>query len=85
MNINWTPQAAEDVAEREGISLGEKHWCVITNSRELIARNGHVPSLREVGAMCGMSVDEINNLFPGTAAEVIARLAGASKFERNAR
>jgi sulfur relay (sulfurtransferase) DsrC/TusE family protein len=85
MNINWTPQSAEEAAKREGISLGEKHWCVITNSRELIARRGHVPSLREVGAMCGVSVEEINTLFPGAAAEVIARLAGAPEIERNAR
>jgi tRNA 2-thiouridine synthesizing protein E len=78
----WTPRMAEELAESEGLSLSEKHWCVIASARELIARNDRVPSLREVGATCGLTRAEIETLFPGGAAEVIARLAGALELER---
>ena len=50
--------------------------------RELIARDGHVPSLDEVSAICGVSLAEMRALFPGVAEEVLARLAGAQELER---
>jgi sulfur relay (sulfurtransferase) DsrC/TusE family protein len=80
MSVEWTPQLAEEIAVHEGIALGEKHWCVIAGSRELVARNGRVPSLAEVGATCGVMVAEINDLFPGGAEEVLARIAGAPEI-----
>ncbi len=82
MNAEWTPQVAEELAGREGIALGEKHWCVIAGSRELIARSGRVPSLDEVSASCGVTPAELKALFPGAAEEVLSRLAGAPEFER---
>ena len=80
MSSDWTPRVAEELAGQEGIALGEKHWCVIASSRELIARSGRVPSLEEVGAMCGVTPAELRTLFPGVAEEVLARLAGAPEF-----
>ena len=77
---DWTPDLAEELAGDAGIALGEKHWSVIASSRELIARNGRVPSLDEVGAMCGVTPAELRTLFPGGAEEVLARLAGAPEF-----
>lgn len=82
MIVDWTPQIAEDQAGLEGIPLEEKHWCVIASVRELMARNGRVPSLAQVGAMCGIPVAEVKALFPGVVEEILARLAGAPEFER---
>ena len=82
MNADWTPQAAEQLAREEGIALGEKHWCVISSSRELTARNGRTPSLDEVTAMCHVTLAEVKTLFPGEAEEVLARIAGAPELER---
>lgn len=82
MSADWTPQIAEERAEEEGIALNEKHWCVIAGSRELVARDGHVPSLDEVSAICGVSLAEVRALFPGVAEEVLGRLAGAQELER---
>ena len=82
MSSDWTPQVAEERAGEAGIALSEKHWCVIAGSRELIARDGHVPSLVEISAMCGVTLVEVKELFPGVAEEVLARLAGAPEFER---
>lgn len=77
MDTDWTPQIAEELAAQEGIALGEKHWCVIASSRELLARNGRVPSLDEVSAMSGVTPAELHALFPGVAEDVLSRLAGA--------
>lgn len=82
MTTDWTPEVAEDLAVREGIAMGERHWCAITSTREFIARNDRVPSLREVSVMCGMTPAELKTLFPGQVEEVLARLAGAVQFER---
>ena len=82
MTTDWTPGVAEELAGREGIAMGEKHWCAITSTREFIARNERVPSLNEVSAMCGMTSAELKTLFPGEVEEVLARLAGAVEFER---
>ncbi len=82
MNTDWTPQVAEELAGREGIALGERHWRVIAASRELIARRGRVPSLDEVSAICRVTPAELKALFPGVAEEVLSRLAGAPEFER---
>lgn len=82
MNGDWTPQSAEEVAKEEGIALGEKHWCVITSSRELTARNGRAPSIAQVSAACHVSVQEVRNLFPGDAEAILAHIAGAPEFER---
>ena len=82
MNDEWTPSAAEEVAAVLGIVLGEKHWQVITESREFIARHGRAPSLARVSATCGVALGELRKLFPGSAEEVLARLAGAPELER---
>ena len=82
MSADWTPQVAEELAGYEGIALGEKHWCVIATSRELTARSGRAPSLDEVSAMCGVTLIEVNALFPGGAEQVLARIAGAPEPER---
>ncbi|MEO8034111.1 MAG: TusE/DsrC/DsvC family sulfur relay protein [Acidobacteriota bacterium] len=82
MTTDWTPQVAEELAGIEGIALSEKHWCVIASSRELAARNGRPPSLGEVCSACGVTLKEVKALFPGQAAEVLARLTGATELER---
>ena len=83
MNDDWTPEMAERFARSEGIALGEKHWCFISTSREVIARSGCAPSLPELSAMCGVSASELRSLFPGEAGELLARLASAPELERS--
>ena len=82
MKDDWTPRVAEEVADVAGIVLSEKHWRVIAESREWIARRGHAPSLAELSARCGVPLAEIRELFPGGAEEVLARLAVAPEPDR---
>ena len=82
MDALWTPDAAEAVASAEGLALTERHWCVIASARELIARTECNLSLDDVSATCGMSLDELRQLFPGAAEDLLARLAGAPELER---
>lgn len=82
MDDFWTAGAAEDVAEAEGMELGEKHWRVIVGARELIATSGCTPTLAAVSALCGIPLNEVQQLFPGAAEDLLARLAGAPELER---
>ena len=85
MSADWTPAFAEELAAAEGIELGEKHWCVIATAREFVALHDLMPSLAELCAICGLTVRQLNALFPGAAEEVLARLAGAPELERKER
>jgi tRNA 2-thiouridine synthesizing protein E len=83
MNVDWTPEQAETIARHEGIALGEKHWCVITTCREVIARRGRAPSVREICALCAIDAGELESLFPGGAERLLALVAGVPEFERS--
>lgn len=78
----WTPKLAEEAADAAGIVLGEKHWQIIVTSRELIASNGRAPSLAELSATCGVALADLEQLFPGVAEDILARLAGAPELEK---
>ena len=82
MDSDWTPKAAEEAAEAEGIALSEKHWRVIAGSRELIASHGRTPSLAEVSETCGVALRELKRLFPGGTEHVLAHIAGVPELER---
>lgn len=77
----WTPELAEEAAKEEGIELGEKHWQVITGTRELIAM-GREPTLAELSVTCDIPVGDIEQLFPGPHRSLLERLAGARELER---
>ena len=62
----WSEEMAEQLARESGISfLGETHWRVIHFIREYYLQNGRAPLHRELKKGIGMTVIEIEGLFPG--------------------
>ena len=62
----WSEGIAEQLAREMGISsLEETHWRVIRFIRDYYLQNGRQPLHRELKKGSGMSLMEIEGLFPG--------------------
>jgi len=79
----WTEEVALQLAQKEGITLSEKHWDILHFVRnEFYANNGHVPGESEIrSAMVRewktpLSVTDLTTLFPEGAHTQGAKIAG---------
>jgi sulfur relay (sulfurtransferase) DsrC/TusE family protein len=73
----WTPETAEVVAREAGIGpLTPEHWTVLVHYREDTARRGFAPCLRRLAELTGLREARIGQLFPGSPASLVARIAG---------
>lgn len=75
----WTPQIAEAIAAREGITLTDRHWIVINFDRKEFAANGESPTLRRITKATDVNTKEIYQLFPGGPGKLAAKIAGLKK------
>ncbi len=75
----WSPEAAEALAEAEGISLNDKHWNVITFCREDAAQQGTPPGLRRISKLSGVNMKELYQLFPKGPGKLAAKISGLPK------
>ena len=79
----WSPEAAQALAQHAGIALGADHWRVIELAREFYERTGVVPAMRPLvrlarerfGERLGGSI-ALMRLFRGDPAQEIARIGG---------
>ena len=75
--LQWTEEVARVLAEESGLTvLSETHWLVIRFLREYYLQNGRAPLNRQLKAGLGMSLLEIESLFPGGLKLGARRLAG---------
>ncbi|MCJ8170796.1 TusE/DsrC/DsvC family sulfur relay protein [Atopomonas sediminilitoris] len=82
----WSPAAAQALAQLEGLALSEAHWQVIHLQRQFYATFELAPAMRplvkfiaqQAGPELGNSL-RLNQLFPGSPAKLSARLAGLPK------
>jgi TusE/DsrC/DsvC family sulfur relay protein len=73
----WTEAVAETLAAEQGLAaLDEPHWRVILFLRKFYLAQGKSPLSREVKAGTGLSLMEIDALFPGGLKRGARRLAG---------
>ena len=74
---DWSPDAAEELARESGIEhLGETQWRVITFFRDYYAYNGRAPMNRQLREGTGLSLLDLERLFPGGIRNGARRLAG---------
>lgn len=74
---HWSEEVAQDMAlEQELPGLEEPHWRVIRFLREYYLAHGKAPLSREVRKRIGMSLLEIEALFPGGFRAGALRIAG---------
>lgn len=84
--LTWTPRLAEHLAAAAGIALTERHWRIITASREDAILRECSPELERIAALSGLPAEDIVALFlpassdaeaPATlAVEWVARISG---------
>ena len=73
----WSEDLAVHLARESGIDLlEENHWRVIRFIRDYYLQNGRSPLHRELKKGIGMSLMEIERLFPGGIKMGARRLAG---------
>jgi TusE/DsrC/DsvC family sulfur relay protein len=74
---DWSEQAARELAAESGLDeLGDEHWRVIRFFREYYEYNGRAPLNRDIKKGTGMSLLELQRLFPGGLKLGARRLAG---------
>lgn len=82
----WTEALATEIAARDGITLTPAHWEILHAIRRFYATYEMSPATRpllkylgqELGAEKAGSI-HVMQLFPGTPAKTIARIAGLPK------
>ncbi len=73
----WTENVAMVLAEEAGLKmLGETHWAILRFLREYYFRNGRSPLNRQIKEGTGISLMEMEALFPGGIKYGARRLAG---------
>lgn len=76
----WTPEIAEELAERAGIApLTDQHWKVIEFCRRDAAEQGTAPGLRRITKMSGTPTKELYRLFPKGPGILAAKISGLQK------
>jgi tRNA 2-thiouridine synthesizing protein E len=82
-HLEWNQNLAHEIAEREGIRLGDAHWEIILLAREFYSRHEHSPEMRplvkftrlELGDDKGNSI-YLLGLFPDSPAKLVSKIAG---------
>lgn len=80
---DWSEEVATELARQAGVDLTPLHWSVIRIVRDFHQRTEVAPAMRplvklvrdQLGADIGNSVS-LHELFPGSPARIIARIAG---------
>lgn len=74
---DWDEDAARELAAESGLAeMGEEHWRVLGFFREFYRHNGRAPLNRDIKKGTGMSLLELQKLFPGGLKDGARRLAG---------
>jgi TusE/DsrC/DsvC family sulfur relay protein len=74
---DWTEEVAETLARESGIeTLSESQWRVIRFMRDYFFYHGRAPLNRDLKASIGMSLLELEALFPGGIRGGARRVAG---------
>ena len=83
---DWTPDVAQQIAQREGISLTEAHWEIIHLLREYYETFDDSPAMRPLVKYCGQKLGAekgrsvyLMSLFPGSPAKFGSKIAGLPK------
>lgn len=80
---NWSPQTARELAAQRDVQLGDEHIEILIAARNFFDSYGFSPSMRPLCKTVAEQLDlnkgrsvYLLQLFPGSPATEIARLAG---------
>ncbi len=75
----WTPELGKAIAEREGITLTDRHWTIINYARNEWKTKGEAPTLRNITKNTDVDTRELYTLFPSGPGKMAAKIAGLHK------
>jgi TusE/DsrC/DsvC family sulfur relay protein len=75
----WTPEVAEELARKAGITLTPEHWKVLAFCREDAAKQGQSPGPRRITQSAGVTMKRLYELFPKGPGKLAALIAGLPK------
>ncbi len=83
---SWTPELAEEIANKDGIKLTDQHWQIILLVRRYHEEFDSPPAMRalvkyirvHLGETAGNSV-YLLKLFPNSPAKIACKISGLSK------
>ncbi len=84
---DWSPQIAQDLAQQQGLILGDEHWAIINAIRQFYQQYQRSPTTRvllkylgqQLGSEKSSSIYVMQLFGNGTPAKTIAKLAGLPK------
>mgnify|MGYP003626271467 CR=1 FL=1 len=74
----WNKEIAQEIAKKEGITLTDKHWKVISWIQEQV-KNDVALSIRGVKNSGVFDIKEFYALFPGGPLKLATKIAGVPK------
>ncbi|NTV36820.1 MAG: TusE/DsrC/DsvC family sulfur relay protein [Anaerolineaceae bacterium] len=75
----WNADVAKAIAEREGITLNDRHWVVLNYCRKEFDTKGEAPTLRNITKNTDVGTKELYELFPGGPGKLAAKVSGLKK------
>jgi len=76
----WNERIGEAIARENGIDeLTDRHWQVVNFMRTTYLDTGSAPSIRSLGKLSGVPVEELYALFPKGPAKLAAKIGGIPK------
>jgi TusE/DsrC/DsvC family sulfur relay protein len=75
----WNEEIATELADRNRITLTEKHWLVVRFCRAHAAEHGESPGVRHITRNVEVTMREMYELFPKGPGKLAALIAGLSK------
>ena len=73
----WSEDACRELCVREGLTeMEDEHWRVLYAYRDFYAYNGRAPLNKDLKKSTGMSIMEMERLFPGGLKHGARRLCG---------
>ena len=77
---DWSRDIAEQIAGENGVTeLTDRHWQVIEFMRDRFLTTGNAPSIRSRGKESGVSIKELDQLFPKGPGKRAAKIGGIPK------
>ena len=74
---DWNEEVAQELAAESGLAeMGEPHWALLRFFREFYGFHGRAPLNRELKQGTGLSLLELQGLFPEGLKEGARRLSG---------
>lgn len=76
---DWTEEFAQHMANKEGVTLTDRHWVIINYMRAEFFKENQTPTVRKITKAGIADTKEIYALFPGGPAKIPAKIGGIPK------